>query len=233
MPVGAVGAGRGADSADDLGELVAAGRVPKGHGASIKVDLVDAVVPHASLHGDVPLLGRVGHPFQGGVAGAAAAAGQAVLQLGEVRLEKGNLVLAGDGGGVGVLTHDGEVVVQRAGGDGAGVRRLGDEFGTTHGLALPVGGGGQRDLCALGAGAIIGVGVGRVKGNVVGGVAGTVNVPLVLADLVGPRPVLEGGNGHVIEAARPHGGACGGKTDEVGSESSESGLLDHFGGMCS
>lgn len=142
MPVSTVGAGRGADSADDLGELVTTGRVPKRNGTGIKVDLVDAVVPHTRLHGDVPLLGRVGHPFQGGVAGATAAAAQAILQLGKVRLEEGNLVLPGDRGRVGVLAHDGEVVVQRAGGDGAGVGRLGDELGTTHGLALPVGGGG-------------------------------------------------------------------------------------------
>lgn len=231
MPVGTVGAGRGIDGADDLGELVATGGVPKGNGAGIKVDLIDTVVPDTGLHGGVPLLGRVGHPLQRGVAGTTAAAGQAVLQLGKVGLEEGDLVLAGDGRGIGVLAHDGEVVVERAGGDGAGVRGLGDELGTAHGLALPVGGGGQRDLGTLGDGAIIGVGVGRVEGDVVGGVAGTVNVPLVLADLVGPGPVFQRGDGHVIEAARPYGGTRGSKADEVGSDGSESGMLDHFGGV--
>lgn len=57
MPVGTVGAGRGRDGADNLGQLVATSRVPEGHGAGVKVDFVDAVVPDTSLHGDVPLLG--------------------------------------------------------------------------------------------------------------------------------------------------------------------------------
>lgn len=205
--------------------------MPEANGAGIKVDLVDTVVPDTSLHGGVPLLCGVGHPLQSGITGATAAAGQAVLQFGEVRLEEGDLVFAGDGRGVGVLAHDGEVVVQRAGGDGAGVRSLGDELGTAHGLALPVGGRGQGNLGALGGGSIIGVGICGIKGNVVGGVASTIDVPLVLADLVGPRPVFQGGNSHVIEAARPHGGTSGSKADEVGSDGSESGVLDHFGGL--
>lgn len=203
--------------------------MPEGDGAGIKVDLVDAVVPDARLHGDVPLLGRVGHPPEGGVAGAAAAAGQAVLQLGEVRLEEGDLVLARDRGAVGVLAHEREVVVQGARGDGARVVDLGDQLRAAHGLALPVRGIGQRDLGALAAGAVGRVGVAGVEADVVGGVARAVDVPLVVADLVGPGPVLQGGDGHVVEATTPYGGAGGGEADELSHEGSGDRLLHHFG----
>lgn len=229
MPVGAVGADRGGHGADGLGELVAPGGVPEADGAGVEVDLVGAVVPHAGLHGDVPLLLGVGHPPQGVVPAAAAARAEAVLQLGEVALEEGDLVLASGRGGVGVLALDREVVVQGARGDGAGVADLGDELGPAHGLAVPVGGVGQGDLGALGAGAVRRVGIAGVEGEIVAGGARAEDVPLVLAGLVRPRPVLQGGRGDVVEAAGPLSGPGGGEAGELGHEGQDDGLLHHLG----
>lgn len=148
-----------------------------------------------------------------------------------MRLEEGDLVLASDRGSVGILAHDGEVVVQSSGRDGAGVVDLGDQLGTAHGLAIPEGGVGQGDLGALGAGAVGWVGIAGVEANVVGGVTSPVNVPLVITDLVGPRPVLERGDGHVVEATIPHGGTRGSETNELSHEGSGDRLLHHFGKM--
>lgn len=144
MPVGAVGADAGFDGLDGLGEGVGSRRVPEAHGAGVKVDLVGKVVPDAGLEGRLPLARRGGEPLQlvGG--------GAAVLELGEVRLEEGDLVLALGRGGVGVLALEREVVVQGARGDGAGVRDGGDQLGPAHVLAVPVGGVVEGDLCALG-----------------------------------------------------------------------------------
>lgn len=54
------------------------------------------------------------------------------------------------------------------------------------------------------------------------------DVPLVGADLVGPGPVGQGGDGQVVEAAIPNLGSGGGQTHEVGGEDSEGGLLHHL-----
>lgn len=225
VPVGAVGADAGADGLDGLDELVGAGRVPEADGAGVKVDLVGKVVPDAGLEGGVPLALRVGVPPQLVVGLARGARDPAVLELGEVRLEEGDLVLAVDRGGVGLLALHGEVVVQRARGDGARVRHGGDQLGAAHVLSVPVGGGVEGDLGALG-----GTGPGGVgrEVEVLGGVGVTVDVPLVGAGLVGPGPVGQVGDGQVVEAAIPHRGSGSGQTHEVGGESSEGGLLHHL-----
>lgn len=54
------------------------------------------------------------------------------------------------------------------------------------------------------------------------------DVPLVRADLVGPGPVGQRGDGQVVEAAIPNLGSGGGQTHEVGGEDSEGGLLHHL-----
>lgn len=147
MPVSAVAARARSDRSNNLLEIAAASRVPETDGLTGEVDLVGDVVPDAGLPFHLPLGGASDKPLKARVLGAAGAGEQAALQLGEVRLEEGDLVLAGQRRRVLSLALDAEVVKDLAGGDcGA---RLGDQLGAAHGLAVPVGSVGQGDLGTL------------------------------------------------------------------------------------
>lgn len=89
--------------------------------------------------------------LQVGVAGARLAADPAVLELGKVALEKGNLVLVGCARGVGVGTLDGKVVEDGSLVDGG--FGLGNQFGPPH-VAVPLCRVVDRDLDALLAAAV-------------------------------------------------------------------------------
>jgi hypothetical protein len=110
------------------------------------------------------------------------------LELGEVRLEEQHLVLAGRKRCVRCGVHDREVVEEVAGAD---VRaRLRDELGALEDsvpgrravdgeLQAPGLGGGRRVL------------VRRVNVEVLRGGLRSMDVPLVLADLVAPAPLVK------------------------------------------
>lgn len=128
------------------------------------------------------------------------------LHLREVALKETNLVLPIDRREIRGIRHHGEVVPHFARVDRR--RRLRNQLGPPHGLALPVRRGIEREL-----GALLGRRVGRVlvrggQVDVLGDVARPVDVVLVRADFVGPGPVVEvARGGEVVEAAIPEDGA--------------------------
>lgn len=219
MPVSTVAAGAGSLRSNNLGQGIAAGRVPETDSVGVKVDLVGNVVPHVGVPVDAPLGLATNAPPQQGIRSASGARLPAGLELGKVALEEGDLVLAGKGRGVGVLAHEREVVEDLALVDGG--RGLGDQLGTAHGLAVPEGRLVEGDL-----GTLAGARVGRVleagrEVDVGGDLGRTVDVVLVRADLAAPRPLAEvGGGGEVVEAAIPENGA-GGDGQGLGHETRE------------
>lgn len=228
VPVSTVAAGAGGLGSDNPDKIIAAGRVPETHSVGRKVDLVGNVVPHAGVPVDAPLGLATDAPPQQGVRDARGARLPAGLEFGEVALEEGDLVLAGGGRGVGILAHQREVVEDLALVDGG--RGLGDQLGTAHVLAVPVGRVVEGDF-----GTLVGAGVGRVLvagGEIdIGGDLGrTVDVVLVRADLVAPRPLVEvGGGGEVVEAAIPENGT-GRDGKSLGHEASKDRELHRNGG---
>lgn len=218
MPVSSVAARAGGDGSNNLLQVTAASRVPETDRLAGEVDLVGDVVPDAGLPLHLPLGGASDEPLEARVLGAAGAGDEAALQLGEVRLEEGDLVLAGQRRRVLSLALDAEVVKDLAGGDGGA--RLGDQLGAAHGLAVPVGSVRQGDLGTLRRAAISGIGVGGREIHILGDLAVAVDVVLVRPDLVGPAPFVEvGGRREIVEAAIPKD-LSGSQADE-GSDSSE------------
>lgn len=228
MPISTVAAGAGGLGSDDLHKRIAAGRVPETNSVGVEVDLVGNVVPHTGVPVDAPLGLATDAPPQQGVGDARGTGLPAGLELGKVALEEGDLVLAGGGGGVGVLAHKGEVVKDLALVDGG--RGLGDQLGTAHVLAVPVGRVVEGDL-----GALVGATVGRVlvagrEVDVGGDLGRPVDVVLVGADLVAPRPLVQvGRGGEVVEAAIPENGASR-DGQSLGQEASKNRELHRGGG---
>lgn len=228
MPVSTVAAGAGGLGSDNPDKIIAAGRVPETDSVGRKVDLVGNVVPHIGVPVDAPLGLAADAPPQQGVRDARGARLPAGLELGEVALEEGDLVLAGQGGGVGVLAHEREVVEDLALVDGS--RGLGNQLGTAHVLAVPVGRVVEGDL-----GTLLGAAVGRVlvvgrEVDIGGDRRRTVDVVLVRADLVAPRPLVEvGGGAEIVEATIPENGT-GRDGESLGHEAGENRELHRDGG---
>jgi hypothetical protein len=80
---------------------------------------------------------------------------------------------------------------------------LRDQLRTPHAIVVPHGRGVDGDLCTLRRPRVRRVLVAGIEVDVVGGVAGTVDVPLILTDLVGPGPFVEVGSGGIITARLP------------------------------
>lgn len=104
-------------------------------------------------------------------------------------------------GGVLLLAHHGEVVVDGALVDGGG--GLGDQLGAEHAAAVPLRGLVDGDLGALRGGRVGGVLEVGADVDVVGLLAGTVDVVLVGALLVRPRPRRQLASSVGREAAIP------------------------------
>lgn len=151
MPVGTIGVGASIEGTSGLGQLVAASRVVERDGTGVEVDLVGNVVPLICNKLGVPLRDTTNVPLQVGVTATAGT----VLQLSEVALEEGNLVLVRRGGLVGAGCLDREMVVKLALVDGLGGLR--DELRPQHSLAIPLGSLINSDLDTL-----LRAGVGRV-----------------------------------------------------------------------
>lgn len=226
VPVLAVARGGGADGLDGLLQVVGAGRVPEADGVGAEVDLVGDVVPDPGQELGAPPGITADHPPQEGVVGPGRAAQPPGLELGEVALEEGDLVLARLGGGVGVLPHDAEVVPDLAPVDGRG--RLRDQLGPAHVLAVPERRRVQRELDALGRRPVGRVLVVRRQLHVGRRRAGPVDVPLVRPDLVRPVPLVQvGGRLEVIEPSVPEDrSTCG----EVAAHEGEERRGFHGGG---
>lgn len=137
-------------------------------------------------------------PLELGVCGSRGA----VLELGEVGLEEGDLVLVGGRGLVLGRGLDGEVVELLALVDGR--LGLGDELSAQHGLAIPLCRLVDGDLGTLLGSLVGGVLERSIEVDVVGHGAGTVDVVLVGTDGVGEGPFGQiGTGGHVVEATVP------------------------------
>lgn len=147
VPISTVAGSAGGDRLDHLGQGIAASGMPEANGAGIEVDLVGDVVPDIGLPLNIPLSLAIDHPAQVGVGLILATAEPASLELGEVALEEGNLMLLGGGGGVDVGALDAEVVVDTALVDGS--LCLGNQLGTAHVLAIPEGRLVQGDFDTL------------------------------------------------------------------------------------
>lgn len=136
-----------------------------------------------------------------------------VLHLDKVALEEADLVLLVGARRVVRGAHHAEVVKDLALVDGG--RRLRDQLGAAHRLAVPVGRVVERQARALDGGGVGRVLVVRGEVDVGGRRVGAVDVPLVGADLVGPGPVVElGRGGEVVEAAVPEDGGVGDGREE-------------------
>lgn len=146
-------------------------------------NLIGDVVPHVSDELDLPLALSAYHPLQVGVARSALAVDPAILELREVALEEGDLVLVGRAGHIGGAALDAEVVVYFSACDGG--LGLGDELCAPH-VAVPLCGVVDGDLDTLLAAGICGVLVRGREVDVFCYVAGAVDIVLVGADLVCP-----------------------------------------------
>lgn len=120
--------------------------MPELHTPHVEIDTVRYVMPLVSHEGYRPARGPGDEPLQetGGSGG-----GGAELELGEVRLEEGDLVLLGRARRVERRGRDREVVEELALTDQPGGFGLRDELRATHRLAGPVRGVRQGDLDAL------------------------------------------------------------------------------------
>lgn len=135
-------------------------------------NLIGNVVPDTSIPNSVPLGSSSDLPSQCWVAGAGCAADPARLQLSEVALEEGDLVLAVQAGRVGGAAHDAEMVVDLAAVDGRGGLR--DQLRAAHVLAIPVSSAGQANLGTLLGASVGGVLEAGAKVDVFGDGAGSV-----------------------------------------------------------
>lgn len=123
-------------------------------------------------------------PPQQWIAGTALPGNPSRLEFGEMGLEEADLVFSVDGRRVGSVVHDAEMIPHCAFVDCCSC--LGDELGSTHGLAIPEGGAVQSELGALGATCIGGVLVRwrEVDVGIYG--SGSMDVVLVWTNLIGP-----------------------------------------------
>ena len=101
-------------------------------------DFVGNVVPDIGRPDYIPFADTTDHPSQVRVGGSTRTTDQAVFHLGEVALEEVDLMLEGRVWGIGVRSLHAEVVENFARVDSS--FGLGDELGSAHVLAIPVGG---------------------------------------------------------------------------------------------
>lgn len=125
---------------------------------------------------------------------------------------------------------------------GIGLR---DQLGAQHGLAIPARSAVNGDLGTFVDGSVGRIGVGRIEVDVVGDVAGAVDVVLVRTDFVGPGPYFRGisasasigrsidyshtfgqlrGVSHIIETSVPHDSS----SSSAGESADRSNLGEHF-----
>lgn len=147
-------------------------------------------MPHAHLpRRHTPLALLADHPLQLGITIPSLAANPAILHLGEVALEKVDLVLAVHAGRVRAVARHAEVIEDLAAVDGR--RGLRDQLDTPHGLSVPVRGGVEREARALRGDGVGGIFVGGGERDVFVDGLGAVDVVLVRPNLVAPRPGVE------------------------------------------
>jgi hypothetical protein len=130
MPIGTVARCARRERSSSFGERAAASGVPKGNLVGREVDLVSNVVPLVCLELRLPLALAADHPLKVGVRGTGFAIDPAVLELREVALKEGDLVLVRGAWDVRGTPLDREVVEDGALVDGClGLR---DELGAPH-----------------------------------------------------------------------------------------------------
>jgi hypothetical protein len=183
MPVSTVARSAGRERSCSLDERGIAGRVPKSDLVGGEVDLIGNVVPLVCLELGLPLALATHHPLQVGVRCTGLSADPAVLQLCEVALKEGDLVLVRCTRYVCTSPLDREVVVHCALVDSSlGLRNklstphvlcqvsvLFVKYVRKHAYRVPLGGAVDCDLCALLRAGIAGVLERRRKVDIFGG----------------------------------------------------------------
>lgn len=121
-------------------------------------NLISNIMPNIRFPNRTPLARSPNIPSERRIRSSALATNPSSLQLREMALEETDLVLAVYAGGIGRASFDAEMVPYFSGVDrGFG---LGDQFGASHRLAVPVGGTVEGELCALLGACVCGVLVG-------------------------------------------------------------------------
>lgn len=146
-------------------------------------------MPDIGIKGGAPLGLSLNSPLESWVAGSGSTGVQSVLQLSEVGFEEVNLMLQVGAGSIGVSSLDREVVVDTALVDwSAG---LWNQLGTSHVLTVPVSSSVNGDLDTLVGGGVCWILVAWGEVDILSDGLRSVDIVLVWADLVGPRPVVE------------------------------------------
>jgi hypothetical protein len=126
--------------------------VVEGNLGGAEVDIVCNVVPDVGIKASAPLCLAANTPLKGWVAGSGSTGEETVLQLGEMGLEKVDLMLKVGSWGIGSGSLDREMVVDMSLVDSS--RSLWDQLCTSHVLAIPVGGLVDADLGSLVGGTV-------------------------------------------------------------------------------
>jgi len=212
MPVCTIRRSAHGDGCDGKLEIVGAGGMVEADATGVEVNGIGDVVPEVRCEGDVPMALAIHVPAQGSVEGALFTADEAVLHLGEVRLEEGHLVLLVWRWRVGAGMLHAEVVEDLALVD----RSLGlwDQLRAEHVVVVPNGGGVDGNLDTLLRSSIGRVLEVRPELDILVRSACTVNVVLVWTDGVGEGPVVQESARLVrIEATVPED-AAGDRADQ-------------------
>jgi len=213
VPIRRVGRRAAADAGHDLHERGRAIGRPETARSAAEVDVVREVVPVVGNELSTPLRLTVGVPAEEVVGRTLLAVDQTVLDFREVAFEESDLVLKSGVRRVRRACHEREVVVKVTSADVC--RRLRENFGTLHRLAIPERCSINRNFNSQRV-----AGISRVlevggDGKVFRRRARTVDVPLPWLNFVRKGPFVKVSNGERgVEDPTPHNAASVGGSGE-------------------